>query len=92
MHPAIQGLLTIAFGVGGCVGYFYLSNIILDTFIFPARGNDIAKNIRRANMVRPWLFLAKAMARKAGSSLAEKESPEVEADHLDRAGTTGMRP
>ena len=47
MHPAIQGLLTIAFGVGGCVGYFYLSNIILDTFIFPARGKDIAKNIRR---------------------------------------------
>ncbi len=61
MHPAIQGLLTIAFGVGGCVGYFYLSNVILDTFVFPARGKDIAKNIRRANMVRPWLFLLPAL-------------------------------
>ncbi|KUP93459.1 carbohydrate ABC transporter permease [Tritonibacter horizontis] len=61
MHPAIQGLLTIAFGVGGCVGYFYLSNIILDTLIFPARGKEIARNIRRANMVRPWLFLFPAL-------------------------------
>jgi len=61
MHPAIQGLLTIAFGVGGCVGYFYLSNIILDTLIFPARGPHIARNIRRANMVRPWLFLLPAL-------------------------------
>ncbi|MCG7624696.1 MULTISPECIES: carbohydrate ABC transporter permease [unclassified Epibacterium] len=61
MHPAIQGLLTIAFGVGGCVGYFYLSNLILDTLIFPARGKEIARNIRRANMVRPWLFLFPAL-------------------------------
>ena len=40
MNPAIQGLLTIAIGVGGCVGYFYFSNQILDRFIFPARGSD----------------------------------------------------
>ena len=26
MHPAIQGLMTIIIGVGGCVGYFYFSN------------------------------------------------------------------
>jgi len=26
MHPALQALLTIAIGVGGCVGYFLLSN------------------------------------------------------------------
>ncbi len=61
MHPAIQGLLTIAFGVGGCVGYFYLSNIIIDQLIFPARGNHIARNIRRANIIRPWLFLLPAL-------------------------------
>ena len=61
MHPAIQGLLTIAFGVGGCVGYFYFSNLVLDRVIFPARGAHIARNIRRANMIRPWLFLLPAL-------------------------------
>ena len=61
MHPALQGLMTIAFGVGGCVGYFYLSNLLVDKVIFPARGEHIARNIRRANMVRPWLFLAPAL-------------------------------
>ena len=61
MHPAIQGLITIIIGVGGCVGYFYFSNQILDRFIFPARGDDAGRNINRANMVRPWLFLFPAM-------------------------------
>ena len=61
MNPAIQGLLTIAIGVGGCVGYFYLSNQILDRFIFPARGSHAGRNINRANMVRPWLFMLPAI-------------------------------
>ena len=61
MHPALQGLLTIAFGVGGCVSYFFLSNVIIDQVIFPARGTHIARNIRRANIVRPWLFLLPAL-------------------------------
>ena len=30
MHPALQGLITIIVGVGGCVGYFYFSNQFLD--------------------------------------------------------------
>lgn len=61
MHPAIQGLLTIVIGVGGCVGYFYFSNQILDRYIFPARGDNAGRNINRANMVRPWLFLFPAI-------------------------------
>jgi len=61
MHPALQGLLTILIGVGGCVGYFYFSNIVLDRFIFPARGPNAGRNINRANMIRPWLFLAPAL-------------------------------
>ena len=61
MHPALQGLLTIIIGVGGCVGYFYFSNLILDKVIFPARGPNIGRNINRANMVRPWLFLFPAI-------------------------------
>ncbi len=42
MHPVIQGLLTIIVGVGGCVGYFYGSNLLLDRALFPARGFDPA--------------------------------------------------
>ena len=61
MHPALQGLLTIVIGVGGCVGYFYFSNIILDKFIFPASGANAGRNINRANIVRPWLFLFPAL-------------------------------
>ena len=61
MNPALQGLITIIVGVGGCIGYFYFSNQILDKFIFPARGDDAGRNINRANMVRPWLFLFPAL-------------------------------
>ena len=61
MNPLTQGLVTIIVGVGGCIGYFYFSNQILDKFIFPARGDDAGRNINRANQVRPWLFLFPAI-------------------------------
>lgn len=61
MYPAVQGLLTIVIGVVGCVGYFYFSNLLLDKVLFPARGVNMGRNINRANMVRPWLFLAPAL-------------------------------
>ncbi len=61
MHPAFQGLLTIFIGVGGCIGYFYFSNQFLDKVLFPARGPNAGRNINRANMIRPWLFLAPAI-------------------------------
>ncbi len=61
MHPALQGILTILVGVGGCVGYFYLSNQFLDKVLFPARGENAGRNINRANIVRPWLFLLPAL-------------------------------
>ncbi|MEM9523086.1 MAG: alpha-glucoside ABC transporter permease, partial [Pseudomonadota bacterium] len=61
MHPALQGLITIAIGVGGCIGYFYFSNQFLDKVLFPAHGTNAGRNINRANMVRPWLFLAPAL-------------------------------
>jgi len=60
-NPALMGLLTIVIGVGACLGYFYFSNVILDTFIFPAKGKNAGKNINRANLVRPWLFLFPAL-------------------------------
>ncbi len=61
MTPALQGLITILIGVGGCVGYFYFSNLLLDKVLYPARGPNIGRNIARANLIRPWLFLAPAL-------------------------------
>jgi alpha-glucoside transport system permease protein len=61
MHPALQGLVTIIIGVGGCIAYFYLSNQFLDKVLFPARGPNAGRNINRANQIRPWLFLFPAI-------------------------------
>ncbi|MCC5962311.1 MAG: sugar ABC transporter permease [Rhodobacteraceae bacterium] len=61
MPPVIQGIITIIIGVGGCVGYFFASNWILDNVIYPAKGANAGRNINRANQVRPWLFLFPAM-------------------------------
>jgi alpha-glucoside transport system permease protein len=61
MSPIVQGIITIIIGVGGCIGYFYFANLLLDKVIFPARGPNTGRNINRANMVRPWLFLLPAM-------------------------------
>lgn len=60
-NPALLGLVTITLGVGVCLGYFYFSNLVLDTFIFPAKGPKAGRNINRANMIRPWLFLFPAL-------------------------------
>ncbi len=51
---------TIAIGVFACVAWFWGSNIVLDT-ILPPRGPHAGDNIRRANQIRPWLFLGPAL-------------------------------
>ena len=61
MHPAVLGLITIVIGVGGCVGYFYGANVFLDKVLFPASGPKAGRNINRANMIRPWIFLGPAI-------------------------------
>ncbi|NND17307.1 MAG: sugar ABC transporter permease [Silicimonas sp.] len=61
MHPALLGLVTIVVGVGGCLAYFYFSNIFLDKVLFPAKGPNAGRNINRANQIRPWLFLFPAI-------------------------------
>ena len=61
MPPVLQGLVTIAVGVFGCVAYFWVSNWLLDRVVFPASGPNPARNIARANLVRPWLFLFPAI-------------------------------
>ncbi len=61
MHPALMGLLTIIMGVGGCVGYFYGANLFLDKVLFKPEGPNAGRNINRANMIRPWIFLFPAI-------------------------------
>jgi len=61
MNPAIQGLITIIIGVGGCVGYFYGANLLLDKVLLKPTGPNAGRNINRANMIRPWLFLMPAL-------------------------------
>lgn len=61
MDAALLGIATIFIGVGGCLAYFFLSNVFLDKVLFPATGVNAGRNINRANMIRPWLFVAPAM-------------------------------
>lgn len=61
MSPLIQGTLTIFLGVGGCVAYFWASNFVLDKVLFPPTGANPSRNINRANIFRPWLFLFPAL-------------------------------
>ncbi len=60
MELAWLALRTIIIGVFGCVAWFWGSNLVLDA-IFPARGPQAGDNIRKANAIRPWLFLGPAI-------------------------------
>ncbi len=63
MEQLIWALVTVVIGVAGCAAYFYLSNFLLDLAL-PARGPDpirAGRNINRAAVIRPWLFLAPAI-------------------------------
>jgi alpha-glucoside transport system permease protein len=61
MNPMVQGLITIIVGVGGCVGYFYAANMVVDRVLYPASGPNAGANINKANRIRPWLFLFPAI-------------------------------
>jgi alpha-glucoside transport system permease protein len=43
------------------VAYFWASNVVLDKVLFPGRGPNAGRNINRANLIRPWLFLLPAI-------------------------------
>lgn len=60
MHAALQGLVMILVALGGCAGYFYGANWLLERLL-PARGPNLSRNLRRANLIRPWLFLFPAL-------------------------------
>jgi len=61
MHPALQGLMTIVGGVSVCLSYYFVSNWLLDNVFCPAKGKYVSRNINRATVIRPWLFVAPAM-------------------------------
>ncbi len=59
----LYAAFTVIVGVGGCFGYFYGSNWLLDR-IFPAEAAGIGhqnRNLKIQSAVRPWLFLAPAL-------------------------------
>ena len=63
MEQLYSSLFIVVIGVLGCVVYFFGTNWLL-TILFPVRGvsNDkMARNIRRAAAIRPWLFLGPAL-------------------------------
>lgn len=63
MEQLLYASVTIAIGVAAALGYFYGSNLLLD-LVFPANIPETARasrNLRRAGMVRPWLFLGPAL-------------------------------
>ncbi|MBZ4022435.1 alpha-glucoside ABC transporter permease [Rhodobacter sp. TJ_12] len=51
---------TILTGVFACVAWFWGANFVLDT-VYPPRGAHAGRNILRANMIRPWLFIGPAI-------------------------------
>ncbi len=59
----LYAFFTVVLGVGGCFGYFYGSNWLLDR-MFPANASNDAsavRNLRIQANTRPWLFLGPAL-------------------------------
>lgn len=67
MSPLLQGILTVFIGVGGCVGYFLLSNMFIDKVLFRPVAVDAATTQKRriiglGAMVLVLMLLAGALA------------------------------
>ncbi|WP_413700953.1 carbohydrate ABC transporter permease [Psychromonas sp. KJ10-10] len=63
MEQLYYSLMVMLLGVLGCVFYFVGSNWLL-IMLFPIKNvsnHKMAKNIRTATMIRPWLFLGPAL-------------------------------
>lgn len=59
----VSAFVTVVVGVGGCVAYFYGSNVLLDRLLPVNSSNDdrTIRNLRLQSSIRPWLFLAPAL-------------------------------
>ncbi len=63
MQQLFVAIATMVAGVLGCAAYFWGTNFVLDR-IFPSNGPSAvaaSRNLRIANSIRPWLFLAPAI-------------------------------
>ena len=59
----LNAFLTVLIGVGGCLAYFYGSNIALDKLLPVNASNDdrTIRNLKLQSSIRPWLFLLPAL-------------------------------
>ena len=59
----LYAFVCIILGVGGCFGYFYGSNWLLDRLLPANTGNDAnaVRNLKLQSTIRPWLFLGPAL-------------------------------
>ena len=88
MQQLLYAAFTMVAGVLGCAIYFFSSNFILD-MIFPAKGKDTAKaarNMRRAALIRPWLFLGPALI-SLGLYLVYPVFDSIRLSFMNRSGT-----
>jgi len=60
MDLFLMAVGTMVAGVAGCVAWFWGSNLVLD-LILPPHGPQAGRNIGRAAMIRPWLFLGPSL-------------------------------
>jgi len=89
MLQLLQSLLVVVIGVGGCAAYFYGANVALDK-IYPGTATPAAvaaSNLRRASMIRPWLFLGPAIA-LLGLYLVYPVFDSIRLSLFDRSGET----
>jgi alpha-glucoside transport system permease protein len=63
LSQVLYALLTVIIGVGGCFGYFFGSNWLLDRLLPADASNDTAavRNLKLQSSIRPWLFLGPAL-------------------------------
>jgi len=59
----LYAFFTVILGVGGCFGYFYSSNWLLDRIFTANTSNDASavRNLKLQSSIRPWLFLGPAL-------------------------------
>ena len=64
MQQLLFAVFTMIAGVLACIAYFYGTNWLLDK-AFPSKGltgAQASQNLRITNRIRPWLFMAPALA------------------------------
>ncbi len=60
LHPAAIAIATLILCLAAALAWIWGANWLLDR-ILPPRGTAISRNIRRAALIRPWLFLGPAL-------------------------------